>query len=57
LVSPHGMAEGVLLGTYAVPVPGKKLQWDSANLHFTNSEAANALIREPYRKGWEVEGL
>ncbi|GAG80727.1 unnamed protein product, partial [marine sediment metagenome] len=41
----------------AVRVPGVKLQWDAKALQFTNSKAANALIREPYRKGWEVAGL
>jgi len=51
------MAEAVLLGTYSVRVPGVKLQWDTSNLRFTNSEAANALVREPYRKGWEFAGL
>ena len=51
------MAEAVLLGTYSVRVPGVKLQWDTSNLRFKNSEAANTLVREPYRKGWEVAGL
>lgn len=51
------MTEAVLVGTYAVRTPGVKLEWDSANLRFTNSPEANLLVREPYRKGWEVEGL
>ena len=51
------MTEAVLTGTYAVRVPGEKLEWDSENLKFTNSEAANRLVREPGRKGWEVEKL
>ena len=51
------MTEAVLLGTCAVRTPGVKLQWDDAALQFTNSAAASKLIREAYRKGWEVEGL
>lgn len=51
------MAEAVLTGTYAVRVPGQKLQWNAEELQFTNSDAANSLVREPYRKGWEVAGL
>ncbi|MEX2579248.1 MAG: Gfo/Idh/MocA family oxidoreductase [Verrucomicrobiales bacterium] len=51
------LTEAVLLGTNAVRVPGEKLEWDSANLRFTNSEKANRLVKEPHRDGWEVEGL
>jgi hypothetical protein len=50
-------------GDYAVELPvcrtsdrsratGQKLNWDSAHLKFTNSDAANAPINPPYRKGW-----
>ena len=35
-------------------VGGGKLRWDAANLKFTNSNAANALINPPYRKGWSL---
>jgi len=45
--------EMVLLGTIAVRVPGK-LNWDGANLRFTNSEAANRLVSRRYREGWEL---
>ncbi len=51
------MTEVVLLGTVAMRLPGETLEWDSANLTFSNSKAANQLVREPYRKGWEVAGL
>ncbi|MEO0415095.1 MAG: Gfo/Idh/MocA family oxidoreductase [Verrucomicrobiota bacterium] len=51
------MSEAVLLGTVAVRIPGETLKWDEANLKFTNSELANSMVHEPYRKGWEVKGL
>ena len=51
------MTEVVLLGTVAMRHPGQTLLWDSEALKFTNSESANKLVREPYREGWEVEGL
>ncbi|MCP4888866.1 MAG: Gfo/Idh/MocA family oxidoreductase [Planctomycetaceae bacterium] len=51
------MAEAVLVGTYAVRLPGDKLFWNAKELQFTNSESANNLVREKYRKGWEVAGL
>lgn len=51
------MTEVVLLGNAAIRVPGKTLKWDSSKLQFTNSEAANKTVKEPYREGWEVKGL
>ena len=51
------MTEAVLLGTVALRVPGVTLKWDSAALKFTNSELANAMVEEPYRKGHEVSGF
>ncbi|MCX5653297.1 MAG: Gfo/Idh/MocA family oxidoreductase [Planctomycetota bacterium] len=48
------LTEAVLLGTICVRVGGHKLNWDAANLKFTNSDAANALINPPYRKGWSL---
>jgi predicted dehydrogenase len=51
------LTETVLLGTVASRVPGETLEWDSANLRFTNSPAASAYVQQPYRKGWEVAGL
>lgn len=46
--------EWVLLGVIAFRVPGKLL-WDSKAMRFTNSEAANALLRPVVRKGWELK--
>ncbi len=51
------LTEAVLLGTIACRFPGEKLQWDSANLRFTNVSKANDFVQQPYRKGWEVPGL
>jgi predicted dehydrogenase len=48
------LTEAVLLGTICVRLGGHKLKWDSTNLRFTNSNAANALINPPYRKGWSL---
>jgi len=47
------LAEAVLLGNVALRF-GKKIEWDSANLKAANAPEADALIRTPYRKGWEV---
>ena len=51
------ITETVLLGALASRFPNETLQWDAANLRFTNHAAANEFIRKEYRKGWEVEGL
>jgi predicted dehydrogenase len=51
------LTETVLLGTIASRFPGEQLQWDSANLRFTNVPKANDYVRQPYRKGWVITGL
>jgi predicted dehydrogenase len=51
------LTETVLLGVLAARFPEKKLQWDAAQLKFTNLPEANQFVRLVYRKGWEVEGL
>ena len=50
------LTEIVLLGNVAIRTRSK-LQWDAKKMVFANNTEANKLIREPYRKGWEVEGL
>jgi hypothetical protein len=45
--------EWLVLGTIAVRVEGK-LEWDAANLRFTNSEKANELVKPVLRPGWEL---
>ncbi len=51
------MSEAVLLGAVAMRLPGETLRWDDAAGRFVDSEAANAMLHDPYRSGWEVEGL
>ena len=51
------LTESVLLGGVATYFPNKLLEWDAANLKFTNEPDAARLIRRTYRKGWEVAGL
>lgn len=54
------LTEAVLLGNVALrrelreELTTKKLLWDSANLRFTNSEAANRFVRREYRAGWTL---
>ncbi len=47
------LTETVLLGTVAIRTPGETLKWDAEKLTVTNSKAADALLKKPYRKGWE----
>ena len=54
------LAEAVLLGNVPLRVQLRekltlhRLQWDSANLRFTNLEEANQFIRREYRAGWAL---
>lgn len=45
--------EWLVLGAIAVRVEGK-LEWDAANLRFTNSDQANELVKPFFRKSWEI---
>jgi predicted dehydrogenase len=47
------LTETVMLGTIGVRLPGETLTWDAEALRVTNSEAAQAMVSKPYRKGWE----
>jgi predicted dehydrogenase len=51
------LTESLLLGCVANRFPDEELQWDAANLKFTNKPEANQIIRRTYRKGFEVENL
>lgn len=51
------MTEAVLLGCVAMRLHGKTLEWDDAAGAFKGSDAANAMIHDTYREGWEVKGL
>jgi predicted dehydrogenase len=54
------LTEAVLMGNVALrpelrkELTGKALEWDAANLRFTNSETANRFLRRDYRKGWQL---
>jgi predicted dehydrogenase len=48
------LTEMVLLGVLAIRMKDTRLEWDSANLRFTNSEKANELLHIPYREGWTL---
>ncbi|MBI5396623.1 MAG: Gfo/Idh/MocA family oxidoreductase [Verrucomicrobia bacterium] len=47
------LTEFVLLGNIAIRT-GKWLAWDGEQQKFTNHEAANKFIQEPYRGGWSL---
>ncbi|HXG48492.1 MAG TPA: Gfo/Idh/MocA family oxidoreductase [Methylomirabilota bacterium] len=51
------LTEAVLLGGVATRFPRTTLEWNARRLKFTNVKEANALVRRPYRAGWEVAGL
>ena len=48
------LTEMVLLGVLAIRLKDTRLEWDSQNLRFTNSEEANALLQIQYRDGWTL---
>ena len=47
------LAETVLLNNVAYRAGGG-FDWDSENLKANGNEKANQLLREEYRKGWEL---
>lgn len=51
------LTESVLLGCVATRFPKTTLEWNAPGLKFTNLPAADAFLKRPYRKGWEVPGL
>ncbi len=48
------LTEITLLGVLSLRLGGKKIYWDAPNLKATGLSAADELIREPVRKGWEM---
>jgi predicted dehydrogenase len=48
------LTETILLGNVAMRVSGKKLEWDGANMKFTNAAEANQYLHYEYRKGWTL---
>lgn len=51
------LSETVQLGNIAARLPGQTLQWDAAQLKFSNSAPANGLITKTYRPGFEVKAV
>ncbi len=47
------LTEIVLLGCIAVRTGGY-LKWDGPNMRFTNSNAANKLVKPDYQNGWKL---
>lgn len=47
------LTEMVLLGCVAVRT-GAYLEWDGPNMRFTNSDAANKLLKPDYENGWDL---
>jgi len=47
------ITEAVLLGNIAIRV-GKTLDYDGRTMRFTNNDAANKYVKEPYRSGWSL---
>ncbi|MBI4889973.1 MAG: Gfo/Idh/MocA family oxidoreductase [Acidobacteria bacterium] len=52
----HKSTATCLIGNIALRT-GEKLRWDGAAERFTNSEAANAMLRRDYRAPWRLSGL
>ncbi len=48
------MTDIVLLGVLALRAPGKRLEWDSANLKVKNAPELDAFVHTEYRQGWEL---
>ena len=48
------LTEIALVGVLALRAPGKRLEWDSANLKVKNAPEMNAYVHTEYRKGWTL---
>ena len=48
------LTELTLLGVLSLRLGGQKINWDSANMKAIGMPEADAIIREPVRKGWEM---
>jgi predicted dehydrogenase len=48
------LTEIAMLGVIAIKMAGAKLEWDAAQMRFTNNNEANQYINPPYRKGWTL---
>ena len=48
------LTEWVVMGNISLRFPYQKLEWDGANMRFTNCKEANKYVTKEYRKGWEL---
>jgi predicted dehydrogenase len=48
------LTEIVLVGMLALRAPGKRLEWDSANLKVTNAPELDQYVHTEYRPGWTL---
>jgi predicted dehydrogenase len=48
------LTEILLLGLLSLRSPGRRLEWDSAKMKFTNAPELNAFVHIDYRKGWSL---
>lgn len=48
------LTELAMLGVIAIKFPGTKLEWDAAEMRFTNCPEANEHVNPPYRAGWTL---
>jgi predicted dehydrogenase len=48
------LTEIAMLGVIAIKMAGTRLEWDAANMRFTNCEEANRYLNPPYRRGWTL---
>jgi predicted dehydrogenase len=48
------LTELAMLGVVAIKMSGQKLEWDTKNTRFTNSNEANQFVNPPYRAGWTL---
>jgi len=49
------LVEIVLLGVLSLRLGGKKIYWDTDNMKVLGLPEADEIIREPVRKGWEID--
>jgi hypothetical protein len=48
------LTEITLLGVLSLRMRGQKIDWDAKNMQAKGLPEADAFIREPVRKGWEM---
>jgi predicted dehydrogenase len=51
------MTEAILLGTVAIRVPERKLEWDAARMKIPNDPEAERYLKRHYREGWQIQGV